>query len=83
LNTPPGEDENKGVTTESPPQPAAQDVSNPPPVLTAAQHMLNVVSLASALIRANGVIPETLGADSLAAYDLVLKAYADSGLPIS
>jgi hypothetical protein len=45
--------------------------------------MLNVVSISSALIRANGVIPESLGTDSLAAYDLVLKAYADSGLPIS
>lgn len=67
------------MTTE----PTALEVSNPPPVLTAAQHMLNVVSISSALIRANGVIPESLGTDSLAAYDLVLKAYADSGLPIS
>jgi hypothetical protein len=59
------------------------NLDNPPPVLTAAQHMLNVVSLASAIIRGNAVIPESLGTDSLAAYDLVLKAYADSGLPIT
>jgi hypothetical protein len=65
-----------------PPRPSEPTgLTNPPPVLTAAQHMLNVCTIASGMVVAHQY--GSLGDDAIAAYDLVLKAYQNTGLPIS
>jgi hypothetical protein len=57
------------------------DLENPPPVLTPAEHLLNICTLAGAMLVASQ--PESLGDDAIIAYDRILVAYQKTNLPTS